>query len=107
MTTPHPRIKQKHGFRLDIFFGNAFKAFLVAGVAGGLWVGYRTGGWIWLVAPVAAVLWAFLVLIGLALSFHVLASHSSRTSTVVLWLLALLTWFGLLGYFAYWALSAI
>ena len=107
MTSPEPRIQWKQGFRLDRFIAIAFTAFLVAGVAGGLWVGYRTGGWMWLVAPAAAVLWVFLVLLGLAFSFHILAARHSGTSSVVLSLLALLTWFGLLGYFAYWALSAV
>ena len=107
MTTPHPRIKQKQEFRLDLFIAIAFTAFLVAGVAGGLWVGYRTGGWMWLVAPAAAVLWIFLALLGLAFSFHVLAANHRGTSSVVLSLLALLSWFSLLGYFAYWALSAV
>ena len=61
----------------------------------------------WLVAPAAAVLWAFLVLLGLASSFHILAARHSGTSSVVLSFLVLLSWFSLLGYFAYWALSAV
>ena len=107
MTTPHPPIKKKQEFRLDLSIAIAFTALLVAGVAGGLWVGYRTGGWMWLVAPAAAVLWAFVVLLGFAFSFHILAARHSGTSSVILSLLALLSWFGLLGYFAYWALTAV
>ena len=93
MTTPHPRITWKQEFRLDRFIAIAFTAFLVAGVAGGLLVGYRAGCWMWMVAPAAAVLWAFLVLLGLAFSFHILAARHSGMSSVFLSLPALLTWF--------------
>jgi len=115
MTTTKPRINRQRDASFDFDYHGKILlvAFMAAGIAAGLWVGYRTGGWMWLIAPAIGLLWGFLLLFG---TFIILILSQTTTGgttgiqtykVLSIWALAFLAHLGLLGYFAYWALSTV
>jgi hypothetical protein len=66
----------------------------------------------WLVGPAIGVLWGFLLVLGSSIIFFLSQTTTGGTrrgietyKVLSIWALGLLTHLGLLGYFAYWALS--